>query len=39
MVKFMYDNLKYFIETFHIDGVRFDATSYMDHNALKLLQN
>ena len=33
--KFMYDNLKYFIETFHIDGVRFDATSYMDHNALK----
>ena len=31
----MYDNLKYFIETFHIDGVRFDATSYMDHNALK----
>lgn len=33
--KLMYDNLRYFIEYLHVDGFRFDATSYMDHNALK----
>lgn len=32
--KMMYDNVKYFIDVYHVDGFRFDATSYVDHNGL-----
>ncbi|HZK19751.1 MAG TPA: alpha-amylase family glycosyl hydrolase [Treponemataceae bacterium] len=33
--KLMYDNLRYFAQELHVDGFRFDATSFMDHDALK----
>ncbi len=40
MVKeLMYQYMKYWIEEFHVDGFRFDATWYVDHDALKEVIN
>ena len=32
--KFVYDNLRYWLDEFHVDGFRFDATEYIDIAAL-----
>jgi 1,4-alpha-glucan branching enzyme len=34
VMKLMYDNMKYFMDAFHVDGFRFDSTENMDINSL-----